>query len=113
LTLLSLLPELGSITHKQVAALVGLAPFNRDSGTLRGRRCIWGGRASIRAVLYMATLAAIRFNPIIKTFYDRLLAAGKLPMVALVASMHKLLTILNAMVRNQTHWSLSRSEVSP
>jgi transposase len=81
-TLIAQLPELGSLTNKKIAALVGVAPFNRDSGTIRGRRCIWGGRADVRKVLYMATLAAIRFNPTIRAFYQRLCQAGKLPKVA-------------------------------
>lgn len=98
-TLLSMLPELGTLNRKQIAALVGVAPLNRDSGTQRGRRCVWGGRAPVRAVLYMAALTAARWNPVIRTFYARLLAAGKLPKVALVACMRKLLTILNAVAR--------------
>lgn len=113
LTLLSLLPELGSLSHKKIAALVGVAPFNCDSGTLRGKRRVWGGRAPIRAVLYMATLTAIRFNPSIKTFYLRLRAAGKLAKVALVAAMRKLLTILNAMALHNRTWRTSPSEISP
>jgi len=112
-TLLSQLPELGTLDRKQIAALVGVAPFNCDSGTLRGRRSIWGGRASVRGVLYMSTLAATRFNPLIRAFYDRLRAAGKLPKVALVACMRKLLTILNAMLKKRTPWNHSPSEVSP
>jgi transposase len=111
-TLIAQLPELGSLTNKKIASLVGVAPFNRDSGTIRGRRCIWGGRADIRKVLYMATLAAIRFNPAIRAFYQRLCQAGKLPKVALIASMRKLLTILNAMVRDQQPWRSSPAEVS-
>jgi transposase len=111
-TLLGRLPELGTLTNKQIAALVGVAPFNRDSGTVQGRRCIWGGRAEVRNVLYMATLAAIRFNPTIKAFYLRLRAAGKLPKVALVAAMRKLLTILNAMARDKTPWRPSQVEIS-
>ena len=103
-TLLSQLPELGTLDRKQIAALVGVAPFNRDSGTLRGRRSIWGGRASVRGVLYMSTLAATRCNPAIRAFYERLRAAGKLPKVALVACMRKLLTILNAIARDQKPW---------
>jgi transposase len=104
-TILSQLPELGALDRKQIAALVGVAPFNRDSGTLRGRRSIWGGRASVRGVLYMSTLTATRFNPTIHAFYERLRAAGKLPKVALVACMRKLLTILNAMLRGRTPWN--------
>jgi transposase len=107
-TLLSQLPELGTLGKKQLAALVGVAPLNRDSGTMRGRRFIWGGRADVRAVLYMSALAAARFNPTIKTFHQRLIKAGKLPKVALVACMRKLLTILNAMVRNGTSWSVEK-----
>jgi transposase len=111
-TILSQLPELGALDRKQIAALVGVAPFNRDSGTLRGRRSIWGGRASVRGVLYMSTLAATRFNPTIRTFYERLRATGKLPKVALVACMRKLLTILNAMLRARTPWN-HFLEISP
>ena len=112
-TILSQLPELGTLDRKQIAALVGVAPFNRDSGTLRGRRSIWGGRASVRGVLYMSALTAARFNPAIRAFYNRLRAAGKLPKVALVACMRKLLTILNAMLRLRTPWNQSFAEVSP
>jgi transposase len=103
-TLLADLPELGRVSHKQVAALVGLAPLNRDSGNTRGKRVIWGGRASVRAALYMATLAATRCNPTIRDFYARLLAMHKPKKVALTACMHKLLTILNAMARHQARW---------
>lgn len=105
-TLVAELPELGILTRHQIAALVGVAPLNRDSGTLRGRRTTWGGRAVVRAVLYMGTLAAVRWNPVLKAFYQRLRAAGKAPKVALVACMHKLLTILNAMLKHRTPWSL-------
>jgi transposase len=111
-TLLSQLPELGVLDRKQIAALVGVAPFNRDSGTLRGRRSIWGGRASVRGVLYMSALSATRSNPTIRAFYERLRAAGKLPKVALVACMRKLLTILNTMLRSRTPWN-HLPEVSP
>jgi transposase len=104
LTLLAELPELGQLSHGQIAALVGVAPLNRDSGTLRGRRAVWGGRRAVRTALYMATLRATRCNPPIRAFYERLLAAGKAKKVALVACLHKLLTILNAMVRHQAHW---------
>ena len=104
LTLLAELPELGRLSHGQIAALVGVAPLNRDSGTLRGRRAVWGGRAAVRTVLSMGTLRATRCNPVIRQFYDRLLAAGKAKQVALVACMHKLLTILNALVKHQTPW---------
>ena len=106
-TLLAEWPELGTLTHKQIAALVGVAPLNRDSGTLRGRRMIWGGRAVVRGVLHMSAVLAARHNPIIKAFYQRLRAAGQAPKVALVACMHKLLTILNAMVKHRTPWRLS------
>lgn len=104
-TLLANLPELGTLTHKQIAALVGVAPLNRDSGTLRGRRTVWGGRARVRAALYMAAIVAARFNPVIRTFYQRLCAAGKAKKVALVACMRKLLTIINAMLKHQTPWN--------
>lgn len=103
-TLIGELPELGHLTRHQVAALVGVAPFNRDSGRFRGRRGIWGGRAAVRAVLYMATVTAIRHNPVLRTFYQRLKAVGKAPKVALIACMRKLLTILNAMVRDAHPW---------
>lgn len=105
-TLISQLPELGDLNRKEIAALVGVAPFNRDSGTWRGRRTIWGGRATVRAVLYMSTLVATRYNPVIREFYERLLAAGKVKKVALIACMRKLLTILNAMIKNQQRWQL-------
>ena len=98
------LPELGQLDRKQIAALVGVAPFNRDSGTLRGKRFCQGGRAHVRAGLYMAVLSAVRWNPPIKAFYARLLKAGKLKKVALVACMRKLLTILNGMLRTRTPW---------
>lgn len=103
-TLLADLPELGTLNRKQIAALVGVAPFNRDSGTMRGKRTVWGGRAPVRTALYMGTLVATRCNPIIRSFYLRLCAAGKPKKVALVACMRKLLTILNAMFRDRTHW---------
>ena len=103
-TAIAELPELGTIASRPLSALVGLAPFNRDSGRWRGRRTIWGGRASVRAVLYMATLSAIRCNPLITAFYRRLRQAGKPAKVAIVACMRKLLTILNAMLRDQRPW---------
>jgi transposase len=103
-TLVLALPELGTLTRQQIAALVGVAPLHCDSGTLRGRRTIWGGRAHVRTVLYMGTLVATRFNPQIKVFYERLLAAGNVKKVALTACMHKLLTILNAMLKHRTPW---------
>lgn len=105
-TLMSQLPELGNLNRKEIAALVGVAPFNRDSGTWRGRRTIWGGRATVRAVLYMSTLVATRYNPVIREFYESLLAVGKVKKVALIACMRKLLTILNAMIKNQQRWKL-------
>lgn len=104
IALLADLPELGQLDRRQIAALVGVAPFSRDSGTLRGKRTIWGGRADIRSVLYMATLSATRCNPVIRVFYQRLIAAGKAHKVAMTACMRKLLTILNAMIKNQTIW---------
>jgi transposase len=104
-TLLAELPELGRLNRKQIAALVGIAPLNCDSGTFRGRRGIWGGRATVRAVLYMAALVASRRNSVIRNFYKRLREKGKAPKVALVACMHKLLTILNAMIKHKTRWS--------
>jgi transposase len=106
-TLLAELPELGTLDRKQIAALVGVAPFNRDSGSLKGRRSIWGGRAPVRGALYMATLVATRRNPVIRDFYNRLIAKGKLFKVALVACMRKLLTILNSMIKHKTRWSNS------
>jgi len=103
-TLLLELPELGTLTRQKIATLVGVAPLNCDSGTLRGRRMIWGGRARVRTVLSMATLVATRYNPRIKAFYERLLAAGKVKKVALTACMHKFLTILNAMLKHRKSW---------
>ena len=103
-TLLAELPELGSLTRKEIAKLVGVAPLNRDSGTLRGQRAIVGGRSTVRAALYMAALVATRHNTTIRTFYQRLLAAGKPKKLALTACMRKLLTILNAILKTQTRW---------
>ncbi len=103
-TLIAELPELGGLPHKRLSALVGVAPFNRDSGILRGKREVWGGRAPVRAALYMGALVATRYNPAIREFYERLLAAGKPKKVALVACMRKLLSILNAMMRDHTSW---------
>jgi len=103
-TLVSDLPELGSLNRKKMAALVGVAPLNRDSGKYRGRRVIWGGRSQVRLVLYMAARAAIRFNPVIRAFAERLKKAGKPYKVVVTACMRKLLTILNAMVKNHTRW---------
>ena len=104
LNLLAYLPELGALDRRQIAALVGVAPFNRDSGTLRGKRTVWGGRARIRAVLYMGALAASRFNPVIRDFYRRLLAAGKPKKLALTACMRKLLVTLNSMLKHGSPW---------
>lgn len=103
-TLLAELPELGSLSPRELSALVGVAPLNRDSGTLRGRRSVWGGRGRVREALYMGALIASRHNPTIRAFYARLLAAGKPKKVALVACMRKLLTILNAVMRDRTPW---------
>jgi transposase len=104
-TLLAELPELGRLDRKQISALVGVAPFNRDSGTLKGHRTIWGGRAAVRSALYMATLVATRRNSVIREFYKRLKTKGKASKVALVACMRKLLTILNSMIKHKTRWS--------
>ena len=103
-TLVLDLPELGTLSRQRIAALVGVAPFNRDSGTLRGTRTTWGGRAHVRATLYMSTLVAVRYNPVLKAFYARLRTAGKAKKVALTACMRKLLTILNAMAKHQKPW---------
>jgi len=103
-SMLAYLPELGTLDKKRIAALVGVAPFNRDSGTLRGKRTVWGGRSRIRASLYMAALVASRHNPVISAFYQRLLEAGKAKKVALTACMRKLLVILNAMLKNHSPW---------
>lgn len=103
-TLLAYLPELGTLDRRQIAALVGVAPFNRDSGTLRGKRTVWGGRSRVRAVLYMGALVASRYNPVIRAFYRRLLAAGKPKKLALTACMRKLLLILNSMLKHRSPW---------
>jgi len=103
-TLLASVPELGRLNRRQIAALVGVAPLNCDSGRFRGTRRIWGGRSAVRAVLYMATITAIRCNPAIRAFHSRLRAAGKKPKVAITACMRKLLTILNAIVRSNSQW---------
>jgi len=108
-TLVADLPELGQLNRQKIAALVGVAPFNRDSGKQRGKRRIFGGRASVRSVLYMATLSAIRHNPVIKEFYQRLVNKGKLKKVALTACMRKLLVILNTMVKTGQDWNPSKS----
>ncbi len=104
LILLAYLPELGTLDRRQIAALVGVAPFNRDSGTLRGKRTVWGGRARGRDALYMGALVASRFNPVIRDFYQRLLAAGKPKKLALTACMRKLLIILNSMLKHGSPW---------
>ena len=104
LTLLAYLPELGTLDRRQIAALAGVAPFNRDSGTIRGRRSVWGGRARVRAALYMGALVATRYNPVIRDFYQRLLTAGKPKKVALTACMRKLLVILNSMLKHRSPW---------
>jgi transposase len=102
--LLAHVPELGQLDRRKISALVGVAPLNNDSGTHTGRRRIWGGRATVRPSLYMATLSAIRCNPVIKAFHAKLIAAGKKPKVAIVACMRKLLTILNVMLKTMTPW---------
>jgi len=112
LTLTAALPELGQLGRRQIAKLVGVAPLANDSGQRSGKRRIWGGRGEVRAVVYMATMSAVRFNPPIKAFYDRLVLAGKPKKVAIVACMRKLLTILNAMLRDQASWSTLKHEIS-
>ena len=104
-TIIADLPELGILSPKKIAALVGVAPFNRDSGKRRGERSIWGGRCKVRQSLYMAALSAVRFNPTIQTFYNRLVASGKEKKVAITACMRKLVTILNAMLKHNSYWS--------
>ena len=102
------LPELGSLTNKEVAALAGVAPYNRDSGQMSGKRAVWGGRAAVRSALYMAILSAIKFNPAIKHFYQKLIAKGKLKKVAMVACMRKMIITMNAMMRNNMRWDCVR-----
>jgi len=106
-TLIAELPELGTLSHKQIAALVGVAPRARDSGTFRGKRMIWGGRAPVRSALYLSVWSAAKWNPVIRLFHERLRAKGKPPKVAQVACMRKLLTLLNAMVRDGRPWDPS------
>ena len=106
-TLIADLPELGKLTHKQIAALTGVAPFNRDSGMLRGTRRIRGGRRTVRTVLYLGAMAAVRFNPVIKQFYARLIAAGKNRKLALIACVRKMVVMLNAMLRDGRKWNPS------
>jgi transposase len=103
-TAIALVPELGTLNRKQIASLIGLAPHNDDSGKRGGKRKTWGGRAAVRAVLYMATVSAVRFNPVLRAFHDRLVAKGKEAKVVIVACMRKLLTILNAMARDRQPW---------
>src|SRR5205085_2266468 len=103
-TLIADLPELGTIEHRKIAALVGVAPFNRDSGVYVGKRTVWGGRSAVRSTLYMAAIVASRTNPQIKIFYERLCAAGKEKKVALTACMHKLLIIMNAIIKYNIPW---------
>jgi transposase len=105
LTLIADLPELGQLTNKEISALVGVAPFCRDSGSQKGKRTTWGGRTQVRSILYMAALSAVQYNPPLKAFYNRLLMKGKSKKVALVACMRKLLTIVNSMLRNNTEWN--------
>ncbi|HAG5890323.1 TPA: IS110 family transposase [Escherichia coli] len=111
--LLAEVPEQGNLSRREISVLVGMVPVNRDSGTMRGRRTIFGGRAGVRTALYMAALVATRFNPVIKVFYMRLLAAGKPKKVALVTCIRKLLTILNAMLRKNEEWNESYHHVAP
>jgi transposase len=106
-TLIGALPELGSFCRRKIASLVGVAPFAQDSGKRRGRRQIWGGRSNVRSALYMATLVAVRYNPVLREHYNQLLHRGKEKKVALVACMRKLLTVLNALLRNKTRWGVA------
>jgi transposase len=112
-TLIAALPELGQLKDKRLSALVGVAPLNRESGRYCGKRRIWGGRAAVRAVLYMGALVAVRYNPVLQAFYERLLAKGKAKKVALTACMHKLLRILNAIVRDQKPWETAETATEP
>lgn len=111
-TLLAALPELGTIPRQKIASLVGVCPYNRDSGKFKGKRSIWGGRAAIRSVLYMATLTATRFNPVIKEFYERLTKVGKPHKVALTACMRRLLSILNSMIKNNQKWDHGKFQLN-
>ena len=113
ITLLSELPELGRLNRKEIAALVGVAPFNRDSGTLVGKRTVWGGRAPVRAALYIAALVATRYNPMIREFYERLCSAGEAKKVALTACMRKLIVILNSMMKRRRRWDEAYLQGSP
>lgn len=111
-TLVSDIPELGALSNKEISALVGVAPFCRDSGTMRGKRTIWGGRSKVRSILYMATLSAVKHNPAIKVFYERLVSKGKPKKTALVACMRKLLTIANSMIRNDVDWNPNHGKLA-
>ena len=111
--LMAALPELGTLNEREIGKLVGVAPLNRDSGQFRGKRTTWGGRANVRSALYMAALSAVRFEPRIKAFYDRLLAAGKPKKVALTACMHKLLTIINAIIKSGKPWQAGTTPAQP
>lgn len=111
ITLLAQLPEIGTLSRRAISGLVGVCPYSRESGSMRGRRAIWGGRATVRAALYMAALVASRHNPVIRAFYQKLVAAGKLKKVALVACMRKLLVILNAMIRHNQPWRTDLASV--
>ena len=111
-SLLTQVPELGTLNRHQIAALVGVTPLNRDSGKMRGKRAVWGGRSRVRSALYMATLVAAQHNPVISAFYQRLINEGKPAKVALAACMRKLLVILNAMLKNKTSWNLSGTIVT-
>lgn len=111
-TLLAMLPELGTLSRQKIAALVGVCPYNRDSGRYRGKRSVWGGRSDVRCALYMGVISAKRFNPVIKAFYDRLRKAGKPFKVAMTACMRKLLTILNAMLKKGQKWNLDQLQQS-
>jgi transposase len=108
-TIIAELPELGQLDRRQIAALVGVAPFNRDSGKMRGTRTTWGGRRSVRQVLYMAALSGVRFNPVLKAAYEKMRQAGKPPKVALVACMRRLIVTLNAMLHSQQPWDLRQT----
>ena len=112
LTLIADLPELGQLTNKEISALVGVAPFCRDSGTQKGKRTTWGGRTQVRAILYMAALSAVQYNPPLKAFYNRLLMKGKTKKVALVACMRKVLTVANSMIRNNTEWNPEHGKIA-
>jgi transposase len=111
-TILADLPEIGQLGRRQIAALVGVAPLNADSGKMRGKRRVWGGRAHVRAVLYMAAVSASRYNPVIQPLYERLCKAGKAKKVALIACMRKLLTILNAMIKHNTPWKEANLQIA-